>query len=382
MAIPTYWGRAEGWRVGDEVYDHPTPLGQAGTLGRTLASLERLVDLDFELVVVVVPTHPSITPSVTERAARLCAGAPVPTHLFTPHSVARLHDHLAIAGRGALASLVSLNGYGPVRNACLIAGQLLAADAVLMIDDDEVINDPQLITRVRAGLARGIHGLAGYYVNAGGDYLLGGATPAWEAPWGKREAMNRGFREIIGRPPRYQRTPFVFGGNATIARPLFTSVPFDPRVPRGEDIDYLINAHLFGHEFILDNELAITHLPPPHSAPAWQQLRQDAFRFAYERDKLSGAGVAASVFDPYPGPVLGADLGERLAQTCRGLAEEYRRRNEPSAAEQTERLAREVSSATFPDAFGELQALRERWQQLMAVLADEMDPMRFLGSPG
>ena len=38
LVIPTYWGRAkaEGWKVGDAVYDHPTYLDEEGTLGKTL----------------------------------------------------------------------------------------------------------------------------------------------------------------------------------------------------------------------------------------------------------------------------------------------------------------------------------------------------------
>ena len=38
MAIPSYWGRPrdQGWREGDLVFDHPTPLDEEGTLRRAL----------------------------------------------------------------------------------------------------------------------------------------------------------------------------------------------------------------------------------------------------------------------------------------------------------------------------------------------------------
>jgi len=44
VLIPTYWSRkkADGWREGDAVYDHPTPLDEEGTLARTLESMKLL----------------------------------------------------------------------------------------------------------------------------------------------------------------------------------------------------------------------------------------------------------------------------------------------------------------------------------------------------
>ena len=48
MVIPTYWSKPilteQG--VGEEIYDHPTPLDKAGTLGRTLESIKKLKNRD------------------------------------------------------------------------------------------------------------------------------------------------------------------------------------------------------------------------------------------------------------------------------------------------------------------------------------------------
>ncbi|MCK4795539.1 MAG: hypothetical protein KAV87_68040, partial [Desulfobacteraceae bacterium] len=58
MAIPSYWGRERGigWREGDAVYDHPTPLDEEGTLSRALESTRILKDQNFQLIVIAVPT--------------------------------------------------------------------------------------------------------------------------------------------------------------------------------------------------------------------------------------------------------------------------------------------------------------------------------------
>jgi len=370
MAIPTYWARSEGWQEGDAVYDHPTPLSSQGTLGRALSSLARLEDDDFSLVVVAAATAPEIAPQVRQRVEGIIADArpEVPTTLFDQRDLDALRRRLEEQGHGGLTGLLSLRGYGNIRNICLALAQMSEADAVLLIDDDEVFEDPSFVGKVRAALASGVKGLAGYYVGGDGAYLLVEPEAAWDRQWGKISAMNRAFHQVIGAPPRIKETPFVFGGNMTITAELFHDVPFDPHITRGEDIDYLINARFRGHRFYLDNELAITHLPDPHSHPAWRQLKQDAVRYAYQRDKLAGAGLDPALFDPYPGPFLTRDLRPRLMETCRLLAEEYRQEGDDPAVAHVQDLAVEMETLEFPDAYAEFLAFEEQWRELMTVL--------------
>jgi len=49
MVVPTYWGidSETGWQLGDEIYDHPVPIDEAGTLGRLIDSLKVLNDRDL-----------------------------------------------------------------------------------------------------------------------------------------------------------------------------------------------------------------------------------------------------------------------------------------------------------------------------------------------
>ena len=64
--------------------------------------------------------------------------------------------------------------------------------------------------------------------------------------WDQFDNMNKAFDQIIGTEPRLKETPFVFGGNMVIRRSRFSVFVCDPEVPRGEDIDFLMNAKMFG----------------------------------------------------------------------------------------------------------------------------------------
>ena len=371
ITIPTYWCRPSPWRPGDSVYDHPTPLDSAGTLGRTLESLPRLqAEENVGVVVVAAATAPDLAQETERKVLKIiqAASPPMPVALFAQSHQDRLKQSLATAGQPKLGAMISLDGYSNIRNVCLLVGRLLDANAVVQIDDDEVFDDPHFLHRVRSALSAKHSGLAGYYVNGEGAYLLPEPREAWEQSFGKVRAMNEAFRLQIGASAKLEPTPFAFGGNMTITRQLYTRVPFDPEVPRGEDVDYLINADLDGHRFVLDNGLAITHLPPPHSHPAWQRLRQDVVRFAYERDKLAAAGVPPSRYDPYPGPFLGADLCQKVERACELLAAMSRQEGDAEGAARAEALAGEARALTFPDALDRYRKFQQRWQALMGVL--------------
>lgn len=154
---------------------------------------------------------------------------------------------------------------------------------------------------------RPVNAVAGYYLQPHGGYRLKKSYRPWMKYWDQHDRMNEGFDKVIGTEPRLKETPFVFGGNMVIHRNLFI-VPFDPRVSRGKDIDFLINARMFGFTFFLDNQLSIRHLPPAKTHLTWMQLREDIHRFIYERAKIEHqkeiegmTRVHPEDFDPYPG---------------------------------------------------------------------------------
>jgi hypothetical protein len=389
MVIPTYWGRAStvGWQEGDAVYDHPTPLDEEGTLLRALQSMEILADKDFRLVILAIATAEAIERQVEAKVARIIQSAAamgIETLLFGPSHLKQIHRLLRSTGKEQHGGLLQLRGYSPVRNLCLFVAHCLGSEAAVLIDDDEVFEDSRFMAKATEFIGQEIKGqavaaVAGYYLQPDGEYRLNKPFHPWMRYWDQVARMNEGFDRFISVEPRLKETPFVFGGNMVIHRSLFTVVPFDPWVPRGEDIDFLMNAKMFGFRFFLDNQLSIKHLPPPKSHPTWRQLREDIFRFVFEREKIirqqSRKGmrrVAPEEFDPYPGCFLKADLEEKIERACTLLAEEYESNGDPEGSQEALNNIVLVKTEARPrfDPFDNLCQLQESWQGLMQYVGE------------
>lgn len=391
MVIPSYWAREskDGVRAGDAVYDHPTPLDENGTLHRALQSLDILEDKDFQVVVIAAATAVDIEEKVEEKVAGIIEKASgtvdVDIKLFAPSHLGEIHDLLQSRGMDEYFPLLQLEGYSNIRNLCLFIPHIIGSDLAVLIDDDEVFEDTQFIERAKEFIGsvvgdRPVHAVAGYYLQPDGDNHIIKKRSPWMEYWSQYRVMDEGFDRIIRTEPRLKETPFVFGGNMVIHRELFTVVPFDPDVPRGEDIDYLINARMFGFSFFLDNKLSIRHLPPPKSHPVWLQLREDIYRFIYERAKLGGqvekegmVGVTPDDLDPYPGRFLRSDLEEKIEGTCRLLSEEYLGQGDTAGSEEALlniELAR-TDAVPVSNPFQDLCELQKRWKVLMEFTAIE-----------
>lgn len=389
MVIPTYWGRekAIGWQEGDAIYDHPTPLDEEGTLQRIIESTAILEDTDYQLVIIGVSTAADIEPQVERKVKEVLnrSSGKVRAKLFSHSHLRKVKQLLEKKGRKDLARLLSLRGYANVRNMCLFAAHLFSAEVVILIDDDELFHDPHFLAKARQFIGKTLQGkpilaVAGYYVDAEENYLCQIKKEPWMTYWDKNGIMNRAFQQIIGEEPRLKETPFVFGGNMVLHRELFTRIPFDPGITRGEDIDYLINARMFGYPFFLDNQRSIKHLPPPKPYPLWRRLREDIYRFVYERAKIalqkSRAGmtrVEPESLDPYPGEFLKGNLPELIYKSNLMLAAEYLQQGDPAASQE---CLRNIYLAQFDatpknDPFDNLVAMQKSWSQLMEFSASE-----------
>jgi len=186
--------------------------------------------------------------------------------------------------------------------------------------------------------------------------------------------MNRAFRKVIGKSPRLKETPFVFGGNMVIHRDIFISVPFYPSVPRGEDMNFLISAKMSGFTFFLDNELHIKHDPPPKSHPHWRRVREDVFRFVFERSKLKAqeptpnmVKVTPEELDPYPGEFLKDDLEERIFYLNQMLAVDYLVQGDQKGALECMNNIHLAKTQAVPerDPFQNFLKLQLLWKNLM-----------------
>lgn len=389
MVIPSYWARESktGWKEGDGIYDHPTPLDEEGTLRRAIQSIKVLADKEFQLVIIAVSSAVDIESKVEEKVASIIKSSNlgVDVLLFGASHLRQIHELLVSEGKKESTDLLQLRGYSNVRNLCMFVPHVLGSDAAVLIDDDEVFEDPEFMTKAREFIGRdsegkAINAVAGYYLQPDGDYHVNKPSCPWMKYWDQYDRMNEAFDSVIGAEPRLKDTPFVFGGNMVVHRNLFTVVPFDPDVPRGEDIDFLINAKMFGYSFFLDNQLSIKHLPPPKTHPIWRSLREDLYRFIYERAKIESqkevtgmTRVYPDEFDSYPGCFLKPDLESKIENASKLLSEEYLAQGDSEASEEALKniiLARTDAVPNF-DPFQKLCALQRRWQELMSFTAQE-----------
>ncbi len=383
MVIPSYWsrGRKVGWKEGDAVYDHPTQLDGENTLRRTLQSIDILEDKNFQLVVIAVATAEDIAKQVEDKVLNIIKSISldVDVFLFGSTHLEQIHSILLSNGKKNYASLLSLKGYANIRNLCIFIPHVLGSDVVVLIDDDEVFEDPCFMSKAKEFIGRNVDGrmvysVTGYVVNSDGDYRVKKPFHPWMRYWDKNEKMNEAFDKMIGREPRLKETPFALGGNMVIHRNLFSVVPFDTNVPRGEDTDFLMNARMFGFSFFLDNQLSIRHLPPPKSHPIWMQLREDIYRFVYERtkieyqkDRMGMTRIYPEDLDPYPGCFLKGDLGEKVEKSCKLLSNEYLDKGDKLDSKEALHNITLAKSDAVPkyDPFERLCQMQKHWKDLM-----------------
>jgi hypothetical protein len=386
VAIPTYWTYPGGKGPEEIVFDHPTPLDAPGTLRRTLESLTPLAAHGAEVGVVAAATAPALEAAVARRVREVIESPPLPypVRWFAASHLSILRDFCRTHGRAEWLPLLSLAGYSQIRNLTLILANICNAGALLSLDDDEVVADPDFLARIEEdfellGREHPVFGLAGVYRQADGGVLLPEPAAPWAVAWPKMRWLNAALTELVLAGPRLKPTYLGFGGNLAVPAALGRLLPFDPAITRGEDTDYLLNARMFGIPFFLDNTLSIIHLPPDKPHPTWLRLRQDLMRFGYTRLKLRqqepGPGrvlVTPEDFKPYPGNFLADDLPERAFQSHTLLALDYLAQGGSEAARQTlENLALmdrlEQAGAGVYQAYGRVVSLWQALQQWLAA---------------
>jgi glycosyltransferase involved in cell wall biosynthesis len=327
LVIPTYWtfepDRFPSKQKPIAVYDHPTFVNDSGTLPRLIKSLEKMrargVDVPKTVVLVAV-THKELEKKAEEKIQSILKehSRRLDIMSFSFTDLKFLVSHLEKTF-SEFTVLLSLIGYSNIRNLGLVISQILESEAVIFLDDDEVITDEDFFrkcTEFVGGKYEGkvVGGVTGYYVAPSGSYWLKDKSEEWwKTGWRKRRKMNEAFK-IIESNTRLKDTPFAFGGNMVLHKELFEKVPFDPYIPRGEDMDMLVNAKMFDFMFLLDNQLQVVH-SPEYSASRWSEMRQDIYRFAYMRKKLqylkhgkTATPLPIESIQPYPGYFLRRDL--------------------------------------------------------------------------
>lgn len=379
VIVPTYWGPVREYEFGlpSPAYDHPTPPTEAGTLPRLLDSLTHALGPGFEVILVVGATQEGVALAAEQKVKEIAA-------LYKDQLV------ISVVGESVLRRWgrrwqefasdqipFSLCGYGNIRNVGLAAGLLSGAEILVLLDDDEAV-EPGYLARAVESL-RQAEAVAGKAVGVGGPYLDAAGVPflPQKPPQGnpfldKARHMNAALEWLLfgeGLKP----TPLAFGGNMVLGRTLAQAVPFDPWIPRGEDIDYVLSSWLLGYGFYFDPRLTVTHLPPSQSRPGpCEALRRDLVRFFYQREKLSAAralGLELPIdLGPYPGRLLGDDLelqAERALRTVCGAPR----------AKSFVQAARECAERYCQSYF----AFQQCWPGLLADLARQRTVWTSLG---
>jgi glycosyltransferase involved in cell wall biosynthesis len=332
IVIPTYWTKPDGLPTDRllNIYDHPTPLGSPGTLGRTLESL-RALKTKVGLIIIVASTEPELTQAVENHVrALLLPFADLNPILIGSSKLQTLKERIRETASSEYSNLLSLDGYSHIRNVCLLAPYLLGYEVIILIDDDELIEQPDFIERALEGLNSKINdhlmlAKTGYYIKPGEDFYEEDSVFWWDTFWRKARYMREAMRRLLAEP-RFKKVPFALGGNMVVHRKVVETVCFDPAIVRGEDCDFLFNAKLFGIHFFGDNKIWVKHLPPPHLGAA-VGFRQDIFRFLYARRKYQQsrhwpnvAPISLTELEPYPGHFLKADIKLKCTLTALLLA--------------------------------------------------------------
>mgnify|MGYP002511818624 CR=1 FL=1 len=328
VIIPTfiYPRRHRGGSDVVSFYDHTTAPNQAGELGRCLASLEKVRGLG--LVVVLVAAESPFEAQAAEKVQAVVDQHPALNVLVIGAAeLALVRQRMEQLKIGKLSREVGLSGYGAVRNLGLVVANAFGFDAVVFLDDDEVVDDPDFLKRAMYGLGKltkkGIPILAktGYYLNDQGSYLS-----KWEDAWYNRFwQQGRAFNEWISkamRGPRLSRSNHVCGGCLAVHKEAFRRLAFDPWITRGEDLDYMLDLRMYGSDIWFDNQWVLRHLPP-RTASEGTRFRQDIFRWLYEYRKLEYSRalidlqqVKPASLEPYPGPFLEPGLRSRIRLTA------------------------------------------------------------------
>jgi len=389
MVIPSYWGRnkEDKRKTTDTIYDHPTPLNEEGLLGRLLESLSILTNKEFRVVILAVSTAKDIQGEVEQKVTSIVKEnlRALDTVIFSYSHLSKIHRFLTKKNKADLIPLLQLDGYSKVRNLCTFLPHMMGSEIAVLIDDDEIFEDPSFMDKAIEFIGKEKHGdrvlaVAGYYINPDDDFLLNREISPWMTYWNKIDCMNRAFKEVIAKGSRLKVSPFAFGGILVIHRDLFTRIPFDPSIPRGEDIDFLINARIFGYKVYLDNQLAVKHAAPPKTSPLWERVREDIFRFVFERAKLEGQKgypglhpLQASDLDPYPGEFLRDDLEDKIYRSNQMLAVDYISKGDTKGAAECMRNIYLANTHAIPseNPYYELLRLQADWEQLMDFFSSE-----------
>lgn len=321
IVIPTYWqGKKDRKRIkSDLTFDHPTFLDGKETLTKSLNSIKNIKsDNKFKVLIITATVDSSLNEEVEKRVEDIIE--PFKKYYEISQFGYRYLNKISKEFKrlGVNDNFLTLNGYSSIRNCQLAIPYILNSSIIGAIDDDEVVDDTYINQICKYVGKNQIDGIAGRYRYGTGSVFV------------KERSNNNKFDRLFIKKQNYQNdvyrfieesdenilfSPIVLGGNMVFSSNLIENVPFDPFVPRGEDIDYLINSILLGYNWKLDKDLFIDHYPP--ECKETNKLQEDVLRFIYEKAKIEIANNSGKYchldvdsLQEYPGNFLKENLEE------------------------------------------------------------------------
>jgi hypothetical protein len=381
VVVPTYWTREDSCsRPDDAIYDHPTAISGSSTLPALLESLEKLNTSSFYLLILIAVTGKDVAEGAERAVTEIVANYPaLDTLLFGQSHLEWFNSWVAGRDLNTATSFLDLKNYPKIRNLQLAVPLALGTQAIVGVDDDEIVTDPQFLEKSVVPLGQELNGvlvdgLSGHYLQANGSILLQ-VDPATSHSRNvfdrKASIMNQATENLELKPGNLVETPFCFGGNMEFSRDLAMSVGFDPEITRGEDIDYLINARMEGKHFFLRKDLRIVHCPPKggsYKDASRTKLEQDIVRFLYEREKVLISQtrdelhtVTADELKPYPGLFLEENIEEDAKEALQEVGYD---------AAGAKSFLDEVKAA-IPDKIERFLQFRVEWPRAMNIIAGD-----------
>ncbi|MDR2109407.1 MAG: glycosyltransferase family 2 protein [Coriobacteriales bacterium] len=382
IVIPVYIGSSRKGEGRDVVttYDHVTPLGNQGELPRCLMSL-RDNNISAPIYILVV-SEPGIEQLAAVKVRDIADNFidTLDVRVIDQAVLDLVYARMDLLGLGGIRDGVALKSYGSIRNFGLIIAAAHGASACIFIDDDEIVDTPDFVERATYGMGKltrtGIPILikSGFHTDRQGNWLSKQKSSWYNRFWPQGELFNKWMKQAMGGA-RLSRSNNLYGGLCVIHREAFRRVCFDPWIPRGEDLDYLLNASMYGGGVWFDNQLSIVHAPPKTPDES-QRFRQDIYRWIYEHSKLEYAKsqidllpIQSRMLDPYPGPFLEHSINRRVFITAllRALGRGNHRKGYVRAALAARREAKAYAEVFCPRYY-EFQI---GWPQVVATF--EMD---------
>lgn len=294
-------------------------------LKRAIESLNILEDEELKIITVFCVDTEKWIDEFDARIRKVVMDfqSKFPIFIFTERNMLNLKKYLREKGYSEMAESLGVCGYSNIRNCGLIISNILDADVAIFIDNDEVIEDKDFLKTACEYLDTDYKGIkvsgkSGFYLSQGGEVIENPPFYWWQVFWNKGRLMSETIKKIFDTRDRLVESPIILGGNLVLHRNLFFKIPFDPLIPRGEDIDYLINSKRLGFSIFFDKNLRVRHLHPERTFVFRKsELKGDIKRFLYEREKIKDSNISLA---PYPEYFLKNTLPLKAMLTIQLLA--------------------------------------------------------------